>query len=58
LRNKIESGKCEHSDFCLNQVPLAKRPRMEDIIEENSTPAEIQAYNRQWPRFGPGAALG
>ena len=39
-------------------MPLAKRPRMEDIIEENSTPAEIQAYNRQWPRFGPGAALG
>jgi hypothetical protein len=24
---KFESGKCEHSEFCENQVPLAKRPR-------------------------------
>ena len=58
LEVKYESGKFDHCDFCKNQVPLSKRPIMEEIVEQNSTPAQIQAWNQQWPRFGPGGALG
>ena len=54
---KLDSGKNDHSEFCLNQVPLPKRPRMEDIAEEIATAVEIKAYNQQWSRFGPGQSL-
>jgi hypothetical protein len=55
---KYDSGKFDHCKFCLNQVPSAKRPRMEETLKQIATPVEIQAWNRQWPGFGPGQALG
>ena len=54
---KLDSGKNEHSEFCTNQVPLAKRPRMEENAEENATPSEIRSHNQQWCRFGQGQPL-
>ena len=43
---KYDSGQFDRCKFCLNQVPLAKRPRMEETLAQNATPAEIQAWNR------------
>ena len=54
---KPDSGKGDHSVYCTVQVPLAKRPRMEDIDEDSSTSVQIRKHNRQWCRFGPGAPL-
>ena len=53
---KYDSGQFDHCEFCSNQVPLAKIPRMEETLEQNATPAEIQAWNRQLPRLGPGGS--
>ena len=47
----------EHVFFCTNQVDLAKRPRMEDIVEIRSTPAQIKAHKQQWCRFDKGQPL-
>ena len=54
---KQNTGKGEHTAFCQNQVPLNKRPRMDDAVEELAKTHEIKAYNQQWCRFGPGGAL-
>ena len=57
LSIKVDSGNGDHSSYCTVQVPLAKRPRMEDIDEDSSTSVQIRKHNRQWCRFGPGAPL-
>ena len=54
---KPDSCKGDHSVYCTVQLPLAKRPRMEDIDEDSSTSVQIRKHNRQWCRFGPGAPL-
>ena len=54
---KVDSGKGDHSSYCTVQVPLAKRPRMEDIDEDSSTSVQIRNHNRKFSRFGPGQTL-
>ena len=54
---KVDSGKSDHSSYCTVQVPLAKRPRMEDIDEDSSTSVQIRNHNRKFTRFGPGQTL-